>query len=143
MKAVETKYGIEITKPHSKAMYDHNDRVALEMKQIIIDIWARGSESISNHASNWNDVKTLGPTFNGKTRLETIQKAVLFHGYGEGYMFAEVARDVFDEIENAANWRMHEMYQELHELNMVPTIEQEMLGFTNNYNKNKQKYCSQ
>jgi len=135
MKAVETKYGIEITKPHSKAMYDHNDRVALEMKQTIIDIWAWGSKSISNHASDWNDVKT--------TRLETIQKAVLFHGYGEGYMFAEVARDVFDEIENAANWRMHEMYQELHELNMVPTIEQEMLGFTNNYNKNKQKYCSQ
>lgn len=135
MKAVETKYGIEITKPHSKAMYDHNDRVALEMKQIIIDIWARGSESISNHASDWNDVKT--------TRLETIQKAVLFHGYGEGYMFAKVAKDVFDELENAPNWRMHEMYQGLHELNMVPTIEQEMLGFTNNYNKNKQKYCSQ
>lgn len=135
MKAVETKYGIEITKPHSKAMYDHNDRVALEMKQIIIDIWARGSKSISSHASDWNDVKT--------TRLETIQKAVTGYGYGEGYTFAEVAKDVLDELKNASNWRMHEMYQELHELNIVPTIEQEMLGFTNNYNKNKQKYCSQ
>ena len=135
MKAVETKYGIEITKPHSEAMYDHNDRVALEMKQNIINIWAHGTKSISSHASDWNDVKT--------TKLEIIQKAVLFHGYAGGYMFAEVARDVFDEIENAANWRMHEMYQELHKLNIVPTIEQEMLGFTNNYNKNKPKYCSQ
>ena len=135
MKAVEIKYGIEITKPHSKAMYDHNDQVALEMKQIIMDVWARESKSISSHASDWNGVKT--------TRLETIQKAVTGYGYGEGYTFAEVAKDVFDELENASNWRMHEMYQELHELNIVPTIEQEMLGFTNNYNKNKQKYCSQ
>jgi hypothetical protein len=35
------------------------------------------------------------------------------------------------------------MYQEMHEAGMVPTIEQEMLGFTNNYNKNYPKYCSE
>ena len=28
----EIKYGIEITKPHSKDMYSHNDMVAKEMK---------------------------------------------------------------------------------------------------------------
>ena len=36
----EIKYGIEITKPHSKDMYSHNDMVAKEMKFNIRDAWA-------------------------------------------------------------------------------------------------------
>ena len=35
-KAPIYRYGIEITKPHSKEMYDHNDKVALEMKRNIV-----------------------------------------------------------------------------------------------------------
>ena len=31
-KKPEIKYGIEITKPHSKEMYDHNNRVAKDMR---------------------------------------------------------------------------------------------------------------
>ena len=30
------RYGIEITKPFSKEMYDHNDAIALEMKRLIL-----------------------------------------------------------------------------------------------------------
>ena len=32
-------YGIEITKPFSKEMYDHNDMVAKEMKENILKQW--------------------------------------------------------------------------------------------------------
>ena len=32
-------YGIEITKPFSKEMYDHNDMVAKEMRLNIFDSW--------------------------------------------------------------------------------------------------------
>ena len=35
----EIKYGIEITKPHSQEMYDHNDMVATEMKTNILNKW--------------------------------------------------------------------------------------------------------
>ena len=35
-KKSEIKYGIEITKPHSKDMYNHNDMIAEEMKRISI-----------------------------------------------------------------------------------------------------------
>ena len=34
-KVREVKYGIEITKPWSKEMYDHNDKVSDEVKQNI------------------------------------------------------------------------------------------------------------
>ena len=37
----EVKYGIEITKPHSQEMYDHNDMVSAEMKANILDKWDR------------------------------------------------------------------------------------------------------
>ena len=36
MKVKEIKYGIEITKPWSKEMYDHNDKVAELMKAEIL-----------------------------------------------------------------------------------------------------------
>ena len=38
-KPAEVKYGIEITKPHSQEMYDHNDMVAAEMKSNILKQW--------------------------------------------------------------------------------------------------------
>ena len=37
-KPAEVKYGIEITKPHSQEMYDHNDMVAAEIKKNIIQL---------------------------------------------------------------------------------------------------------
>ena len=39
MKKKNTQYGIEITKPFSKAMYDHNDKVADQMKKNILNAW--------------------------------------------------------------------------------------------------------
>ena len=36
-KVLEVRYGIEISKPFSKEMYDHNDRVSIEMKSNVKD----------------------------------------------------------------------------------------------------------
>ena len=38
-KSPKVQYGIEITKPWSKEMYDHNDIVSEEMKKNIIKKW--------------------------------------------------------------------------------------------------------
>jgi len=38
-KSPKIKYGIEITKPHSKEMYDHNDMVNSLMKKNILESW--------------------------------------------------------------------------------------------------------
>ena len=38
-KAPKIKYGIEIVKPWSKEMYNHNDKVADEIRDIIEQQW--------------------------------------------------------------------------------------------------------
>ena len=38
-KSPKVQYGIEITKPWSKEMYDHNDKVASEMKANLMHHW--------------------------------------------------------------------------------------------------------
>ena len=59
MKIKETKktptfrYGIEITKPHSKEMYDHNDKVASDMKRnILSEIHLSYSQAMGDIAAN-------------------------------------------------------------------------------------------
>ena len=53
-KPAEVKYGIEITKPHSQEMYDHNDMVATEMKANILNKWKELIEPFKNEMySDW------------------------------------------------------------------------------------------
>ena len=50
------KYGIEITKPWSKEMYDHNDEVLSEVKQLIGDKWLHAYHDSENvYESNVED----------------------------------------------------------------------------------------
>ena len=108
-KKSEIKYGIEITKPHSKDMYSHNDMVAKEMKFNIRDAWA--NEVIKFNATDeW-------PT---EGKIVDIQKSVCAVGYGEGYTIEEVQKDFLQELDNMANWQLHEEYSYMCFKEMVP-----------------------
>ena len=114
----EIKYGIEITKPHSKDMYSHNDMVAKEMKFNIRDAWA--NEVIKFNATDeW-------PT---EGKIVDIQKGVCAVGYGEGYTIEEVQKDFLQELDNMANWQLHEVYSYMCFKEMVPRTSFMMLGF--------------
>jgi hypothetical protein len=114
----EIKYGIEITKPHSKDMYSHNDMVAKEMKFNIRDAWA--NEVIKFNATDeW-------PT---EGKIVDIQKGVCAVGYGEGYTIEEVQKDFLQELDNMANWQLHEEYSYMCFKEMVPRTSFMMLGF--------------
>jgi len=117
-KKSEIKYGIEITKPHSKDMYSHNDMVAKEMKFNIRDAWA--NEVIKFNATDeW-------PT---EGKIVDIQKGVCAVGYGEGYTIEEVQKDFLQELDNMANWQLHEEYSYMCFKEMVPRTSFMMLGF--------------
>ena len=139
------QYGIEITKPHSKQMYDHNDHVANVMKinisNVATDIWNsivdRERSDISE--TDWSVYKD--EKFNGFT-YEKFQRAICYSGFGSGFTVLDVQNEIRNELELAENWRMHELYQEMHEAGMVPAIEHEMVGFTNNYNKDYPTYAT-
>jgi hypothetical protein len=126
----EIKYGIEITKPHSKDMYSHNDMVAKEMKFNIRDAWA--NEVIKFNANDeW-------PT---EGKIVDIQKGVCAVGYGEGYTIEEVQKDFLQELDNMANWQLHEEYSYMSFKNsLVPRTRFMMVGF--DWEKHDYSYCT-
>ena len=139
-KTPQYKYGIEITKPHSKEMYAHNEAISDEMKSNIAEVWkwsyAKAEELFINgleedqsgmdfmdHEYDSNDIDNQ--------ELDTLSRAVTVTGYGSGFTIRDVQDDFERDLENAENWRMHEIYEELCDLGLglVPVLEQGMVGF--------------
>ena len=124
------QYGIEITKPHSKNMYSHNDMVAKEMKFNIKDAW-------HNEA-----IKFMGddewPT---EGKIVEIQNQVCAVGYGDGFTINEVERDFYSELDNMPNWQLHEVYSYMSfKNNMVPRTRFMMVGFE--WQKHDYSFCT-
>jgi len=129
-KKPEVKYGIQITKPHSKEMYSHNDMVAKEMKFNIRDAWAnevikfKGEGEWPIHGYDHD-----GESFDTTPKIVEIQKEVCAIGYGNGYTVNEVQKDFLQELENMANWQLHEVYSYMCFKEYVPRTSFMMLGF--------------
>lgn len=83
-------YGIKITKPWSKEMYDHNDMVSQLMKLEII-------KSIVNYQNDFDKLNEL---------------MVLCGGikYGDGYSIEELKEDCLNEVDNVQNYWLNEEY---------------------------------
>jgi hypothetical protein len=123
------QYGIEITKPHSKNMYSHNDMVAKEMKFNIKDAWH--NEAIKFMGDD--DWPTEG-------KIVEIQNQVCAVGYGDGYTINEVERDFYSELDNMPNWQLHEVYSYMSfKNNMVPRTRFMMVGFE--WQKHDYSFC--
>jgi hypothetical protein len=115
-------YGIEITKPHSKLMYAHNEMCADEMKFNIRDAWAN------------EIIKFMGddewPTESNKyNKIIDIQRSVCATGFGEGFTIDEVNKDFLSNLSDMANWQLHEEYSYMSFKNLVPRTRFMMLGF--------------
>ena len=130
-KANEIKYGIEITKPHSKEMYEHNDKVAKEMKENILEAWeaeiSKVEETIHNaelEATEWDEdnLKESNP------KLVKLQRGVCYSGYGGGYSIADVNDEFLQELDTMANWQLHQEYGYLVSEGLVPKVKCSMLG---------------
>ena len=97
-KAKKIQYGIEIVKPWSKAMYNHNDQVSEAVKVKVFEMWTDACSTESEEfASDSEWLDTASP------EMLKIQKAVLCYGFGYGYSIADVARQVEEEIEVELN----------------------------------------
>ena len=129
-KSPEIKYGIEITKPHSKEMYDHNEMVAEEMKNALLTRWisliAKLEEDdryLMDRDWNEDDLKAECP------ELVKLQKGVCYSGYGEGYSVQDVQDEFKKELDTMANWQLHEEYSYLSFEGLVPRTRFMMVGF--------------
>jgi len=136
------QYGIEITRTHSKEMYAHNENVAGIMKinisNVATAIWNDLFYSKWESADWLNHKDDAFKTFT----VEQFQKAICYSGFGSGFTVLDVFNEIETAVDDSENWRMHELYQEMHEAGMVPAIEHEMVGFTNNYNKDYPTYAT-
>ena len=117
------KYGIEITKPWSKEMYAHNDEVANEVRDEVWEKWVKAYRDSENdyesHAGFSDQDNDDYPEFmesdwdNANATMLDIQEAVTVSRYGSGYTIYDVEKDVMNEVDAAAYWRLKEIAEDL------------------------------
>jgi len=103
-KEAKVEYGIQIVKPWSAAMYDHNDEVADVVREKLATMFAAELAALRNDNMDWTDAPES---------LKAIQKAITCYGFGSGYTVGLVAERVWDEIEDAPYYRLKDIAEEL------------------------------
>mgnify|MGYP003155064505 CR=1 FL=1 len=113
-------FGIEVTKPHSKDMYNHNDKVAKELKSNILKQW--------NTIIKRLDMDSPWHLLSDDSQIVKLQKNVMYSGYGDGYTVALVDEEFKRELDMMANWQLHEVYAHACFEGLVPRVKQGMIG---------------
>lgn len=105
------KYGIEITKPWSKEMYDHNDKISEIVKQNIetslFEIFKDGDEK----------------------SLRKISKHICAHGFGEGYSFNDIYDETMNDLDRAENYWLNEIYDGIVSDGFAPKLDEFFIGY--------------
>jgi hypothetical protein len=108
----KVEFGIEIVKPWSQAMYDHNDEVAevvrFEVKELL-------DAALCNFLEDFDlteDALAL-PWDEASGDLVGIQTAVTCYGFGSGYTVERVISQVERELEDAPLYRLKDIAEEL------------------------------
>ena len=125
-KAKEIKYGIEITKPWSKEMYAHNEKVAENVKTQILKKWNEAMEQAKlEYDENTCEIEAEENGYEIEPFLEReytdvqteelreIQKDVTLYGFGMGYSMKDIDEEVQHELETAASYRLKEMAEDM------------------------------
>jgi cyclopropane fatty-acyl-phospholipid synthase-like methyltransferase len=129
-KEIKTQYGIQITKPWSTAMYDHNEQVAEVVKEQVSDMWRNAlsqlEESLDTEDEEGYEIAMLDLDWNVSFTdpLLEIQRAVTVYSFGYGYSIAMVSERVERELENAPLYRLKEIAEDL-----GLELEKEFIGF--------------
>ena len=114
-KAKKIQYGIEIVKPWSKAMYNHNEAVAQVVYEMVLNMW----EDALTEAKAYIDDDGLGNEFEdlqwdaASEAMLNIQKAITCYGFGPGHDVAQVSHIVKQELADAPLYRLNEIVDEL------------------------------
>ena len=119
-KKVKTQHGIEITKPFSREMYAHTDKVADEMKKNLLKQWKDLIYEI--------DPETDWENFGDDESAVKLQKNIMYSGYGSGYTVGMVNEEFERELDMMANWQLHEVYAHACFEGLVPRVKQGMIG---------------
>jgi len=125
-KAKEVKYGIEITKPWSKEMYAHNEKVGEDIRTQILKKWNEAMEQAKlEYDENTCEIEAEESGYEIEPFLEreytdvqteelrNLQKDVTCYGFGMGYSMKNIDEEVQNELECAASYRLKEMAEDM------------------------------
>ena len=111
MKKPVYKYGIEITKPWSKEMYDHNDVVSETMKLNI-------KKALDASVKNTDDPKFV-----------EIAKYICYYSFGEPWITDDNYNDAVRELEFMPNHMLAEDYPDMISSGLVPGTDVHLIGY--------------
>ena len=111
VKVLGKQYGIEITKPWSNEMYEHNDKV---MKQSI-------SESLQ-----------IAYTLDMEDRLRKLCKYICSYGMGSDYTMKEIYEEACNELEQVQNFWLDSEWPFMVKDGLVKDIEISFVGYDKN-----------
>lgn len=120
-KSLKVQYGIEITKPWSTEMYNHNDYVSVEMKSNILKKWNKLIYGIDKDR-DWELIPD-------HTMLAILQKSICYSGFGSGFTLGDVDKEFKNELENMPNYLLHESYSYLTSEGRLPRTSFMLIGF--------------
>jgi len=126
-KEAKVEYGITITKPWSREMYDHNEEVAENVKSMLDVMWRLAVDRCedSREEDEEDDREFLDMDWSlASPEMVEIQKAITCYGFGCGYSIYDVMEQVEMELDRSATFRLKEIAEEL---DIV--LEKEFIGF--------------
>ena len=115
-KAAKVEYGIQITKPWSREMYDHNDEVAEQVRAAVHQMWVAAWNECEREVTDMDEESDLLIYMDwdvASEEMKRIQTAVTCYVFGFGYSIEDVSLRVEEELENAPLYRLNEMAEEL------------------------------
>ena len=119
MKKVKEVNGIAIVRPWSTEMYDHNDKLADQVRTIVTRMWehAYAESQVEFEADLEEDQVGLEfgdhDWFNANETMVELSKAVTVTGYGSGFNVYDVEQDFERDLESAAYYRLKEIAEDL------------------------------
>jgi len=114
-KEAKVEFGIEIVKPWSTAMYDHNETLAEVVKNEVARMW---EEACKKAEAEFVDEDDLGNEFadmqwdGASSEMVEIQKAITYYSYSN-QSIGEVAEEVGTTLEDMPLYQLKELVEEL------------------------------
>ena len=114
-KEARVEFGITITKPWSKEMYDHNEEVAEIVKETVHQMWV---DALKEAMEDYRDEDELGNLYSemdwgqASDEMVRIQKAITYYSYSN-QSIEEVADEVEETLEDMPLYQLKELVEEL------------------------------
>ena len=114
-KEARVEFGITITKPWSKEMYDHNEEVAEIVKETVHQMWV---DALKEAIEDYRDEDELGNLYSelswyqASDEMVRIQEAITYYSFSN-QSIEEVADEVEETLEDMPLYQLKDLVEEL------------------------------